>query len=113
MNLAGEVVSGVASGVLATAVVAGAAAIWRRRLLRKYGLTNESRQVLEALWDEKLLRRSAQIAAELGLNEDVVLAALQQLQAEKLARERNRPNGTFWKITLRGKEYLKLRSWIE
>ncbi|HXO21921.1 MAG TPA: hypothetical protein VOA87_18560 [Thermoanaerobaculia bacterium] len=109
----GEVVSGVASGVLATAVVTAAAAIWRWRLLRKYGLTKESRQVLEALWDEKLLRRSAQIAAELGLDEAVVLASLGQLEAKRLARERDRPNGRFWKITLRGKEYLKQRSWVE
>jgi DNA-binding MarR family transcriptional regulator len=113
MELVGEVVSGIVSGVLATAVVAVAAAIWRWRLLRKYNLTNAARQVLEALWDENLLRRSAQIAAELGLGEAVVLEALEELQVKKLARERNRPNGKFWKITLKGKEYLRQRSWID
>ena len=108
-----EVISGVASGILTAVLVAAAAGLWRWRLLRKYDLTNESRGVLEALWDEQLLRRSAQIARELGLSEETVLQSLQQLEVKRLARQRSRPNGIFWKITLRGKEYLRLRSWIE
>jgi hypothetical protein len=112
MGLLSDVVSGFVSGVLATAVVAVAAAIWRWRLLRKYALTKAAIQVIESLWDENLLRRSGQIAAELGLGEDVVLAALEELRMKKLVRERNRPNGNFWKITLKGKEYLSQRSWF-
>ena len=108
-----EVISGVASGILTAVLVAAAAGLWRWRLLRKYDLTNESRGVLEALWDEQLLRRSVQIARELGLSEETVLQSLQQSEVKRLARQRSRPTGIFWKITLRGKEYLRLRSWIE
>jgi DNA-binding MarR family transcriptional regulator len=108
-----QMASGVLTGVLATAVAAGAGALWRRRLLRRYGLTHELRMVLEALWDENLLRRSNQIARELSIDEPAVLMALEELQKRRLARERNRSHGKFWKITLRGAEYLRQRSWIE
>ena len=81
-------------------------------MLRKYALTNAGTQVIEVLWDENLLRRSGQIAAELGLGEDIVLAALEELRMKKLVRKRNKPNGSFWKLTLKGKEYLSQRSWI-
>ena len=102
-----EVISGVASGILTAVLAAAAAGLWRWRLLRKYDLTNESRGVLEALWDEQLLRRSVQIACELALSEETVLQSLQQLEVKRLARQRSRPKGIFWKITLRGKEYLE------
>lgn len=113
MELMTEVVSGVVSGVLTTAVITLIAAIWRLRILRKYRLTNETRQVLEALWDENLLRRSDKIATELSLDPSVVIEALEQLKLKKLVRERNRNKSKFWKITLKGKDYLRQSSWIE
>jgi DNA-binding MarR family transcriptional regulator len=113
MELLREVVSGIVSAILATAILTVVALIWRWRLIRKYKLTKESKKVLEALWDENLLRREEQIARETEMSEADVKEALRQLADKKLARERIRKNGLFWKITLRGKEYLKQLLWLD
>ena len=113
MELLREIVSGIVSAILATAILTLVALIWRWRLIRKYKLTKESKKVLEALWDENLLRREEQIARETGMSEADVKEALRQLEDKKLARERIRKNGIFWKITLRGKEYLKQLLWLD
>ncbi|MFQ5572279.1 MAG: hypothetical protein ACE5G0_21595 [Rhodothermales bacterium] len=106
MDLVYGIVSGIVSAVAATAILTLMAVLWRRWVLRKYGLTREAKHVLEALWDENLLRRASQIATELNLDASVVDAALTQLSDKRLVRIRMRKSGEFWKITLKGKEYL-------
>ena len=112
-QVAPSVVANVVAGVLVPGLLALAATVWRWRLLSRYGLSLQSKRVLESLWDANLLRRSGQIADELDLYETAVLASLKQLQELRLVRVRFRPNGKFWKITLRGSEYLRQRSWLE
>ncbi|MFQ5641023.1 MAG: hypothetical protein ACE5IR_23850 [bacterium] len=112
MELVIGIVSGIVSAITATAILTLMAVLWRQFVLRKYGLTGESKQVLEALWDENLLRRASQIATELNLDASLVDAALTQLSDKRLARIRMRKNGEFWKITLKGKEYLSQLSWL-
>jgi len=112
MELTSQIVTGAAGAIVATAILTFAAFIWRLRLIRKYKLRKQSQKVLEALWDENLLRRSSQIAREINIDEAEVLKALAELQEKGLARERRREKGNFWKITWKGSEYLKQLSWF-
>ena len=112
MDLLKETISGAAGAIVGTAILTLIALLWRRWLIRRYNLTEAARRVLEALWDENLLRRAPQIALEIKLEPGNVESALNELEKKSLARKRDRANGIFWKITLRGKQYLEQLSWL-
>jgi len=112
MDVLENIVSGVVGAISATAILTLFAMFWRKRVIRKYGLTQQSKQVLAALWDEGLIRLPAQIAKELAVEEETVKKALETLKKEGLVRIRKKDNETFWKITLKGKEYLSQLSWL-
>ena len=75
MGLLSQILSGAVAAIVATAILTLAAFIWRLRLIRRYRLRKESQRVLEAVWDENLLRRSSQIAEEINVDEPGVLKA--------------------------------------
>jgi hypothetical protein len=56
MDLLKETISGAAGAIVGTAILTLIALPWRRWLIRRYNLTEAARRVLEALWDENLLR---------------------------------------------------------
>lgn len=112
MNLWTDVVSGVVIAISTTAILTLFAILWRRWVIQKYKLSQESKQVLASLWDEGLIRIPSEIAKELGLEETRVKDVLNELEKKGLIRIRTTKNGEFWKITLKGKEYLSQLSWL-
>jgi hypothetical protein len=107
-----QIISGAVGGIIAATIVTSFTWVWIRTLIGRYKLTKEARQVLECLWDENVLRRPDRIANETHMNGTAVLKALRDLEEKHLAIERHRKNGNFWKIILRGKDYLSQLPWL-
>lgn len=104
MGLIENIIAGVAGGI----IVAMFAMLWRRRIVRKYKLSEQAKLVLSALWDQGLIRPSSEIADELNLPKPAVTDELGNLNRNGLVRVRKRNDkGTqLWKITWKGQEYL-------
>lgn len=112
MGFWGNIVSGVVGAISASAIVTLFAMLWRRRIIQKYKLNQEAKHVLAALWDEGLIRSPLMIAEELDIPDGAVMDELENLKRNGLVRIRETKNGKFWKITLKGKEYLSQLSWL-
>ena len=72
----------------------------------EFKLSPIAEKVLACFWKESLLRKEEKIATELGIPPDDVRAALEELNAYGLVRQRVRPKGIFWDKTGKGKRYL-------